>query len=106
MGLCLYIGPNFLTVCFQPSSQHMDPSGGGNVPGGVHGTATTAVQTTGSGNVRVIALNGSIGQVGRTVSKRAKPSSRRKSTDRTTRLLIVILVLFLLTEFPQVGHTS
>ena len=84
----------------------MDPSGGGNVPGGVHGTATTAVQTTGSGNVRVIALNGSIGQVGRTVSKRAKPSSRRKSTDRTTRLLIVILVLFLLTEFPQVGHTS
>ena len=106
MGLCLYIGPNFLTVCFQPSSQHMDPSGGGNVPGGVHGTATTAVQTTGSGNVRVIALNGSIGQVGRTVSKRAKPSSRRKSTDRTTRLLIVILVLFLLTEFPQVGQIS
>ena len=29
-------------------------------------------------------------------------SSRKKSTDRTTRLLIVILVLFLLTEFPQV----
>ena len=30
-------------------------------------------------------------------------SSRKKSTDRTTRLLIVILVLFLLTEFPQVN---
>ena len=29
-------------------------------------------------------------------------SKRKKSTDRTTRLLIVILVLFLLTEFPQV----
>ena len=32
-----------------------------------------------------------------------KPVNKRKqSTDRTTRLLIVILVLFLLTEFPQV----
>ena len=32
-----------------------------------------------------------------------KPKNKRKqSTDRTTRLLIVILVLFLLTEFPQV----
>jgi hypothetical protein len=42
---------------------------------------TAAVQTTGS--VRVIAVNGSNG---RTVSKRTKASSRRKSTDRTTRL--------------------
>ena len=34
-----------------------------------------------------------------------KPVSnkRKKSTDRTTRLLIAILVLFLLTEFPQVN---
>ena len=33
-----------------------------------------------------------------------KPVNKRKqSTDRTTRLLIVILVLFLLTEFPQVN---
>ena len=32
-----------------------------------------------------------------------KPVNKRKrSTDRTTRLLIVLLVLFLLTEFPQV----
>ena len=32
-----------------------------------------------------------------------KPVNKRKqSTDRTTRLLIVILALFLLTEFPQV----
>ncbi len=29
-------------------------------------------------------------------------ASRKRSTDRTTRLLIAILVLFLLTEFPQV----
>ncbi len=28
---------------------------------------------------------------------------RKRSTDRTTRLLIAILVLFLLTEFPQVS---
>lgn len=35
-------------------------------------------------------------------NRRTKQSSRRKSTDRTTRLLIVLLVLFLLTEFPQV----
>ena len=30
-------------------------------------------------------------------------NKRKQSTDRTTRLLIVILVLFLLTEFPQVS---
>ncbi|XP_023346816.1 sex peptide receptor isoform X2 [Eurytemora carolleeae] len=30
-----------------------------------------------------------------------KVSKRRKHTNRTTRLLIVILILFLLTEFPQ-----
>ena len=30
--------------------------------------------------------------------------SRQKKTDRTTRLLIAILFLFLLTEFPQVTH--
>ena len=35
-----------------------------------------------------------------------QPSSRKKSTDRTTRLLIVILVLFLLTEFPQVSNVE
>jgi hypothetical protein len=88
----------------QPSSQHMDPTA---VQQGVPATTTTAaVQTTGSGNVRVVALNGNMGNAGRTVSKRAKPSSRRKSTDRTTRLLIVILVLFLLTEFPQVCLNS
>jgi hypothetical protein len=29
-------------------------------------------------------------------------SRRKKMTDRTTRLLIVILILFLITEFPQV----
>ncbi|XP_040569528.1 G-protein coupled receptor dmsr-1 [Lepeophtheirus salmonis] len=28
-------------------------------------------------------------------------NSRKRSTDRTTRLLVVILILFLLTEFPQ-----
>ena len=30
--------------------------------------------------------------------------SRQKKTDRTTRLLIAILFLFLLTEFPQVRY--
>ena len=68
-------------------------------------TTTAAVQTTGS--VRVVAINGSGGGGGngngRSINKRPKASSRRKSTDRTTRLLIVLLVLFLLTEFPQVG---
>jgi hypothetical protein len=61
-----------------------------------------AVQTTGNGDVRVVALNGSICHTRKSISKRTKASRRRKSTDRTTRLLIVILVLFLLTEFPQV----
>ena len=31
-----------------------------------------------------------------------KPVSRQTKTDRTTRLLIAILFLFLITEFPQV----
>ena len=31
---------------------------------------------------------------------------RAKSTDKTTKLLIVILVLFLVAEFPQVGFLS
>jgi len=58
----------------QPSSQHIDPTA---VQQGMPATTTTAaVQTTGSGNVRVVALNGSIGNGGRSVSKRAKPSSR------------------------------
>ena len=35
--------------------------------------------------------------------QRSGGGSRQKRTDRTTRLLIVILVLFLVTEFPQVG---
>ena len=30
------------------------------------------------------------------------PVNRQKKTDRTTRLLITILLLFLATEFPQV----
>ena len=32
--------------------------------------------------------------------------SRAKSTDKTTKLLIVILVLFLIAEFPQVEMLS
>ena len=88
----------------QPSSQHHDPAGLQPSPaqGAPVATTTAAVQTTGS--VRVIAINGSGGgNTCRSVSKRTKASSRRKSTDRTTRLLIVLLVLFLLTEFPQVS---
>lgn len=33
-------------------------------------------------------------------------SSRKRSTDRTTRLLVAILILFLITEFPQVRPTQ
>ena len=32
-----------------------------------------------------------------------KDKARDKHTDKTTRLLIGILVLFLIAEFPQVG---
>ena len=38
--------------------------------------------------------------------QRSGGGSRQKRTDRTTRLLIVILVLFLVTEFPQVGRET
>ena len=89
----------------QPSSQHVEPAGLSPAAAGMPVTTTAAVQTTGS--VRVVAINGSGGGGGngngRSINKRPKASSRRKSTDRTTRLLIVLLVLFLLTEFPQVG---
>lgn len=69
-----------------------------------NGTATTGIQTN---NVRVaVNNNGSViatalKNAGKARRKSIKPSSRKRSTDRTTRLLIVILVLFLLTEFPQ-----
>ena len=90
----------------QLSSQHVEPAGLSPAAAGMPVTTTAAVQTTGS--VRVVAINGSGGGGngngnGRSINKRPKASSRRKSTDRTTRLLIVLLVLFLLTEFPQVG---
>ena len=89
----------------QPSSQHVEPAGLSPAAAGMPVTTTAAVLTTGS--VRVVAINGSGGGGGngngRSINKRPKASSRRKSTDRTTRLLIVLLVLFLLTEFPQVG---
>lgn len=70
---------------------------------------TIAVQTTNNirvavnnnGNVVASTLN-HIRSIRRKSTHGVKPSSRKKSTDRTTRLLIVILVLFLLTEFPQV----
>ena len=39
-----------------------------------------------------------------TYTKASAPSSRRKSTDRTTRLLIVILLMFLISEFPPVSN--
>ena len=34
-----------------------------------------------------------------------KDKARDKHTDKTTRLLIGILVLFLIAEFPQVGRS-
>ena len=80
------------------------------------GQATRSVQTT-ANNLRVaVNNNGNVVADSGNGQQRPLPaanqtrrrstihgkSSRKKSTDRTTRLLIVILVLFLLTEFPQV----
>ena len=50
-----------------------------------------------------VKLRGAVapGEEGKAVS-----STRAKSTDKTTKLLIVILVLFLVAEFPQVGFLS
>ena len=41
--------------------------------------------------------------IGSKPSTSTAPVARQKKTDRTTRLLITILLLFLATEFPQVG---
>jgi hypothetical protein len=77
----------------QPSSQHLDPAGAQQL--GAPVTTTTAVQTTGSGNVRTVAVNGAAcGNGARSVSKRTKASSRRKSTDRTTRCVHIMNLHF------------
>lgn len=33
-----------------------------------------------------------------------RPTRAERRTDRTTRMLLAILLLFLITEFPQVGN--
>ena len=57
-----------------------------------------------SENVQSNANGEAVNALNRTGSVYKPVNKRKQSTDRTTRLLIVILVLFLLTEFPQVGY--
>ena len=44
-----------------------------------------------------------LGKNGTQGGRNGAVSSRKRSTDRTTRLLVAILILFLITEFPQVN---
>ena len=67
----------------QRERAHDNENGGG----GVHRNNSTMHRNGGGGGHKGMA---------------SVKSSRKRSTDRTTRLLIAILGLFLLTEFPQV----
>ena len=61
------------------------------------------------GSIRVHVTNGNtvVGSINKAPHAAGSHSNKRKkSTDRTTRLLVAILILFLLTEFPQVGFRS
>ena len=53
------------------------------------------------GSIRMTNGGGSGAATAAGLSQKAS-NKRKRSTDRTTRLLIAILILFLLTEFPQV----
>ncbi len=79
-------------------------SGSGNhrrISGGTESTA--ASHFAGGGSIRHSTINGHGGHPGHAGSMMSKAStSRKRSTDRTTRLLIAILIMFLVTEFPQV----
>ncbi len=80
------------------------PAVGGGGGSGHRGSLKVAGAETGTGAGAAAAANGETApEGGLPPLKKMSKNKRKRNTDRTTRLLVAILILFLLTEFPQVG---